>query len=162
MLKKFAVLFFVVVFLLTPAYATTLREEEAPPSREFLEWQKNGNNSHNFDKSSENEPYATGDVPSPIDRSHLNRKKTNLKNFDKSTNLPVSYDIRENSWLPDVRNQNPFGSCWIHAGLASLESSYLSQNLGSDIDLSEFHVAYFVYGDTRPGKSFILANDGEI
>ena len=101
-------------------------------------------------------------MPSPIDRSHLNRKKTNLKNFDKSTNLPVSYDIRENSWLPDVRNQNPFGSCWIHAGLASLESSYLSQNLGSDIDLSEFHVAYFVYGDTRPGKSFILANDGEI
>jgi len=42
--------------------------------------------------------------------------------------------------VPPIRDQNPYGTCWAFAALASSESSILMSK-----DLSEWHLAYFAY-----------------
>lgn len=46
--------------------------------------------------------------------------------------------------LPAVRNQNPYGTCWAFASLASSELSLL-RNYQTSEDLSELQLAYFTY-----------------
>ncbi|MBC5754048.1 InlB B-repeat-containing protein [Roseburia sp. BX0805] len=46
--------------------------------------------------------------------------------------------------LPAVRNQNPYGTCWAFASLASSELSLLRSYQTSE-DLSELQLAYFTY-----------------
>ena len=59
------------------------------------------------------------------------------------TDIPSSYipDIKE---LPDVRNQNPYGTCWAHSSIALAELSILKHE-NKSMDLSELHLAYFTY-----------------
>ena len=65
------------------------------------------------------------------------------------TDIPSSYipDIVE---LPDVRNQGKYGSCWAHSSMALAELSLLKHE-NITIDLSELHLAYFMYNtETDP------------
>ncbi len=59
--------------------------------------------------------------------------------------LPEQYDSRDYGYMTSVKNQNPYGSCWTYATIASMESSLIMQGLvePDDIDLSEWHLAYF-------------------
>lgn len=58
--------------------------------------------------------------------------------------LEDRYDSREQGYVTSVKNQSPFGTCWAHAALASMESSLLVAGLAdTDVDLSEWHLAYF-------------------
>lgn len=64
--------------------------------------------------------------------------------------------------LPDVRNQNPYGTCWIHSCIACVEGGAYYNNLGDakkDIDLSEWHSGYYFYNYT--GKNNISKDIGE-
>ena len=113
------------------------------------------------------EPPPSGRIPDPIDNSHLYNNPPRLpapdgakneRNRSKADNPPPSFwDSRSKNWLPPVRNQNPFGSCVAHAAIGAAESNAISQGFASanNIDLSEMFVAWFVYGDNRPGKSFL-------
>jgi C1A family cysteine protease len=91
--------------------------------------------------------------------------------------LPSAYDSRKEGILPAIRNQNPWGTCWAFATLAGFETSLVKQGIasGSSIDLSERHLAYFVYntgydrlgnasGDTivSTTNDFYLENGGNI
>mgnify|MGYP002625147867 CR=1 FL=1 len=112
--------------------------------------------------------YPTGYIPSPIDRSHLKDNPPILQNPNakypqsvKEITIPAKYDMRKLNRLPAVRTQSPWGTCWAHAAIGSLESIYMTQNSGTTPDLSEFHLAYFTYGDTRPGKSFSMYNSAK-
>ncbi|MBR0151193.1 MAG: putative Ig domain-containing protein [Synergistaceae bacterium] len=133
-------------------------DKPAPLNPEFLKWQPLPESVRALPGG---KSYATGHIPSPIDRSHLKDNPPVLRNPNakhpqsvKDTAIPAKYDMREHNRLPAVRNQNPWGACWAFASIGSLESSYMTQNSGKTPNLSEFHLAYFVYGDTRPGKSF--------
>ena len=157
----------------------------APVSPEFLEWQRKfqadsedtstkqvsmsvrissqtqDNNNNNDDDNDNNDYIFYGDIPSPVDRSHLwenppNTDNNNIKLRDRSSNIPSKYDLRNDSYqrLSNIRDQDPWGTCWAFAAIGSLESNYRTIYSGEDIDLSELHLAYFVYGDTRNGKSF--------
>ncbi|MBR1603668.1 MAG: putative Ig domain-containing protein, partial [Synergistaceae bacterium] len=97
-----------------------------------------------------------GYIPDPVDLSHL---ADNPPVFDtgssgvmrvKAAALNSSY---RSSYVTSVKNQGGYGTCWAHAALGAVEASALKNSLGN-LDLSEFHMAYFVYGDTRAGKSF--------
>lgn len=102
--------------------------------------------------------YATGYVPPPIDTAPLDdAPPILLHKFRKDIPLPVSYDMRQHNRLPPPRNQNPYGVCWAFAAIGSMESAWLTQYPSDDINLSEMHLAYFVYGDKRPGKSFTMS-----
>lgn len=57
-------------------------------------------------------------------------------------NLPSSYTTHN---LPNLRNQNPYGSCWAHAAMATAELNSQKNELLSSPDLSELHLAYFSY-----------------
>ncbi len=60
--------------------------------------------------------------------------------------LPSSFRT-DSAFLPPVRNQNPYGTCWAFSSMASCEIS-LAKNYGlsaDDLDLSERALAYFFY-----------------
>lgn len=61
--------------------------------------------------------------------------------------LPASY-IPDVDDLPKQRNQNPYGTCWAHAAMATAELSMLKQGYIADplqADYSELALAYFGY-----------------
>lgn len=108
--------------------------------------------------------YEGGYVPSPIDRSHLSDNPPIIRRDSRNvgdTTIPSKYDLRDvngKSYLPSVRNQGSFGTCWAHAAMGGLESNYLMNGgtylTGDEPDLSELHLAWFVYSDPAEGHSF--------
>ena len=81
--------------------------------------------------------------------------------MDKAGSLPTTYDLRSLNRVSSVKNQNPYGTCWAHAAMGALESNYLTQNSGAvEPNLSELHLAWFVYKDPNAGKAFSLINSG--
>lgn len=78
--------------------------------------------------------------------------------------MPSTYDLRDTYGLPPVRNQGKYGTCWAHSALGAVESNYIKQGLtflGSTIDLSELHMAWFVFKDNREGHSWNLNKPSE-
>ena len=58
---------------------------------------------------------------------------------------PSAYNSFEAGRLPPVRSQSPYGSCWAFSSIGSLEADLISKGAGTDIDLSELHLAYYYY-----------------
>lgn len=61
---------------------------------------------------------------------------------DPSADL-ASYNSYESERLPAVRNQDPYGTCWAFAVIGSMEADLIANGTGTDIDLSELHLAWF-------------------
>ena len=75
------------------------------------------------------------------------------------TALPEYYNPYEEGLLPDLRNQNPLGTCWAFATIAALEGDLIHDgNADTSVDLSELHLAYFSYHDTYDEKG---CNNGD-
>ena len=58
--------------------------------------------------------------------------------------IPAQYDLRNvegNNYIPAIRNQNPYGTCWAFAALASIESNWKKSGDNAFIDLSEANMA---------------------
>lgn len=59
--------------------------------------------------------------------------------------IPTHYELDKNLF-PDVRNQNPYGTCWAFAALGLSEFDLIKRGLANkSIDLSELQLAYYVY-----------------
>jgi hypothetical protein len=67
-----------------------------------------------------------------------------LRNRFNADSLPSKYICNS---LPDLRSQNPYGTCWAFSSIALAEISLVRQGyyLPEDIDLSELQLAYFTY-----------------
>ncbi|MDC7293436.1 lectin like domain-containing protein [Butyrivibrio sp. DSM 10294] len=65
----------------------------------------------------------------------------------QASNDYSSLSSYKTSGLPALRNQSPWGTCWAHAAIALAEINLIKQGIYSsgNIDLSEFHLAYFSY-----------------
>lgn len=61
--------------------------------------------------------------------------------------LETKYDpLVEGINLPDIRNQNPYGTCWAHSSVGLGEMAYYKNNPSEDdMELSELHLSYFAY-----------------
>ena len=55
---------------------------------------------------------------------------------------PSYYNAEEQGYVTSVKDQDPYGMCWAFGMASLLETSLLTQNLGT-YDLSEEHLAYF-------------------
>lgn len=57
---------------------------------------------------------------------------------------PSSYNGYTLGVLPDIRDQGNYGICWAFSSIACVEADLIhDNNAGTDIDLSELHLAYF-------------------
>lgn len=78
----------------------------------------------------------------------------------KSHALPARYDLRDYDRITGVKNQGIPGPCWAFAALGACESNYISQNLNTDgkmPDLSEMHLAWYVYRSSGTERNFTSA-----
>ncbi len=61
-------------------------------------------------------------------------------------NFPTSFDLREHGLVTSVKNQNPYGTCWLFTMCASMESNAIMLGLAdSNVDISEYQLGYFTY-----------------
>ncbi len=65
-----------------------------------------------------------GHVPAPVNLSRLQGRGPAPASTAKAA-FPRAYDLRTLGRVSAVRNQDPHGTCWAHAALASLESCLL-------------------------------------
>ncbi len=67
---------------------------------------------------------------------------------DSMTSDTSCYDPRLEEMVTSVKNQNPYGTCWIYAALAAAESSLIQQGLAdASVDLAELQYAYYYWKD---------------
>ena len=89
--------------------------------------------------------------------------------------LPSTYDSRNSNWVTSVKNQNPYGSCWAHAAVASVESYMIKNGVPvgtgaaatTSLNLSETQHCFFNYssaydaeGMTTGDKCTLTGSDG--
>lgn len=68
---------------------------------------------------------------------------------------PAKYDPREAGKVTSIKDQGNTGLCWDYATIATAESCLIQQGYATnDIDLSELHLAYFSYKDSKSTQSF--------
>ena len=77
-------------------------------------------------------------------------------NYDKVTEnvIPSQYnnDYEHLLYSTSVKNQEPYGMCWAFSAVACAEADALKNHgASSDIDLSEWHLGYFLYHGQRVG-----------
>ena len=99
---------------------------------------------------SEMEPiYKTGSME--IDYTAKRLKPNYYNGLLRAGNIPSSYDSRNVdgvSYVPPIRNQNPYGTCWAFSMAGQAETSAIKKGLvanNNSIDLSEAVVAYYMY-----------------
>ena len=101
-----------------------------------------------------------GAIPEPTDLSHLEDNppvNSSVNDSVYASALPSRYDLRDYGHITDIKNQDPYGTCWAFASIGAIESNYLVQNPGGTVpDLSELHLAWFAFRDSRQGYSFPL------
>lgn len=138
----------------------------APPSQEFLDWQKEqaetkqeSSSGIPIVQSTASSEHPNGYIPIPVDLSHLasnppveNSGKSPVANM-KADSLPSAFDLRSVNAVSSVKNQNPYGTCWAHAAAGSMESNYMMQGRG-ELDLSEMHIAWFSFRNSDKSKAF--------
>lgn len=65
--------------------------------------------------------------------------------WDYISDLPATFDLREQGKVSSVKNQNPDNTCWAFAALSAAESNLLLKGAAAEPDLSELQFAYFFY-----------------
>lgn len=155
--------------LLLPAHPSFSQQEDEPqllpPSHEFLEWQRQHTASSSSlpanNKSLPDDGNPAGYIPIPVDLSYLadnlpDESKASPVPNNKADSLPSTFDLRNvngNSYVPSVKNQRPYESCWSFAAIGAMESNLMMQRKPAQ-DLSEMHLAWFTFRNSDKSKAF--------
>ncbi len=116
---------------------------QAPMNPAFLAWQQRqlAAIKQEADQALAAKDHRFGYIPEPVAPIAL-RKPAQDQQFLRA--LPATFDLRSEGALTAVRNQNPYGTCWTFAAMASLESGLLKAGSGT-FDFSEWYLAWFAY-----------------
>ena len=115
---------------------------KAPVNPMFVKWQtqqKTKKTSVIKKNTNINKKQLHGLIPSPLDFSHLKR---NIQTQTKAVSFPTVYDLRTLNKLTPIKDQNPYGTCWAFASMATIESYLMPKE---DSDYSEKQLAYAAY-----------------
>lgn len=99
--------------------------------------------------NSEGQEYTSGYIPSDLDYNTpvVNHSSDGISTIDNV--VPSSYqtDINYlNANYPEVRDQDPYGTCWAFSTMGLLEYDLINHNLADkNINLSPLQLAYFTY-----------------
>ena len=73
-------------------------------------------------------------------------KVSSLQELEPGADRGVYTSSYISPYITSIKNQNPYGTCWAHAAMASAEADLWKKGLAdSTIDLSEWQLAYFFY-----------------
>ena len=97
-----------------------------------------------------------GLVPQPFDFSYLGCLPARFSAARPAKTFPSRFDLRTERALMPVRDQAPYGTCWAHAALASMESCIMRRT-GECPDFSENNLVNLCGFDARKANGF---NDG--
>lgn len=61
------------------------------------------------------------------------------------TEIPRSYDAREEGFVTDIKDQGTLEICWAFAAMGASESDVLQKQWEKEPDLSEYHLSYSAY-----------------
>ena len=85
----------------------------------------------------------------PVSRMYMNEsmreivRNAGMYEYKSSRqDFPSRFDLREHGLVTPVKNQNPYGTCWLFSSVSSIESNALMMGLG-EYDISEYHLGYF-------------------
>ncbi|MBQ4448154.1 MAG: hypothetical protein II897_07690, partial [Clostridia bacterium] len=89
---------------------------------------------------------------------------------NKRDTLPSSYDSRNYNCVTSVKNQNPYGSCWAHAAMASVESYMIKHGIpvgtGSaattTLNLSETQHCFFNYTSAYDAEGMLTGDKSNV
>lgn len=111
------------------------------------------------------------------DANYCSNEKLNLGSID----FPAKFDLRHcdldgngqyKNYVTSVKQQNPWGNCWAHGGIAAAETSILSKtrtdsvttdaqdNKRDSLDLSEHHLSWFNYAPMETSETDTQAGEG--
>lgn len=99
--------------------------------------------------NSDGQEYTSGYIPSDLDYNTpvVNHSSDGISTIDNV--VPSSYqtDINYlNANYPEVRDQDPYGTCWAFSTMGLLEYDLINHNLADkNINLSPLQLAYFTY-----------------
>lgn len=134
-----AVLFVLAAVLLVPAVAAPTASaaspelRAAPLSADFLEYRAEAKVRRAFGFDRVPGP-RLGLIPAPMDISFLKGARI----APPTLKYASSFDLRNQGKVSPVRDQDPYGTCWTFAALASVESALLP---GESRDFSEDNMA---------------------
>ena len=151
-----AFLLVLVALALLPAIAFAAPEPQAAPvNPAFLQYQRNVAAGRMPMRTAQG-GHELGLVPAPMLLPDSPAAASPADVFG----APATFDLRTSGEVSSVKDQNPFGTCWTFATLASLESSFLPGQL---YDFSEDNVARtagFDYDiDNGGGNSYMSTAD---
>ena len=154
--RKWTIVLLMVSLVLSVSFAASAASyTSAPLNPEFVSMQQQGNSVKAL--SSTGKPL--GYRPFPLDLSHVTKPTQGVFAASKA-DFPTQYDLRDENFMTDVRDQNPYGTCWSFGAFGSLEST-LKKMWGSNHDFSEWHLAYFVYVDESETMPAFTTNEPE-
>lgn len=87
--------------------------------------------------------YQDVEEPIPVSIEEIQSEFAPLYADPQTASLPEKYDQR--SSVSPIKDQGSFGSCWAFSALSGMETSYARSTGQQFPDLSEFHLAYFMY-----------------
>lgn len=127
--------------------------EEKSETQEVEERDEEDNNDSNTQKENV-QGVVGGYIPSDLDyNAPVYHNKSRARRA--AVNIPSVYPSDMNTFkatYPQVRNQNPYGTCWAFSSLGLAEFDLINDSLcdgtnkyNSSIDLSELQLAYFNY-----------------
>lgn len=124
--------------------------QNAPLNPEFIKYQEKLAIETAMDLIVADDGSFLGEVPAPVDMSHI--KSVYYPEMDAA---PATYDLRSYGKVPPIKDQGACGSCWTFATMASLESCQLTANSWnfSEQDLNTTHG--FDYAECDGGNSYM-------
>lgn len=117
--------------LLVTGLAMSMCLNQMPPTI-LVKASQNTNSNSKFEVEVKNSKASKYGYIKPAGQSYATNPKSKLK---KAAQLPAQYGSMEK----DVRDQNPFGTCWAFAGTGSFEYA-VDKKTGSNTDYSEEHM----------------------